>query len=240
MSRFILDGGLVRGLAIAMTVALGVTAACGEVAREPARANGEGRASAMDTSATERPITRTDTVSLEGMREPMALRLFRTPENFPLPFTAYVPEDMDPRADASDGTAHFTAEFGGVRNEDAFVHLFVFPEGTPLPEAVATARGYTAGRSGIPVSRGVEPVTDDNPPPDLDWALESFRFHYQGAGPWYAGAVAVGRHDQRHFMIVRHYPVEYADGFGPRAGLVLETWRWAGGSPLRAAQGSER
>lgn len=219
---------------------LSVTAGCGEPPGEGARPNSDEEASPSDTAATGRSTTRTDTLSIEGMREPVVLRLFRTPEDFPLPFAAYVPEDMDPRADPSGGTAHSTAEFGGARNEDAFVHLYVFPDGTPLPEAVATARGYTAGRRGIPVSGGIGSDSDDKPPPHPDWALESFPFHYQSDGPWYAGAVGVGRHGQRHFMIVRHYPVEYADGFGPRADLILETWRWADGSRLREREGSGR
>lgn len=222
-------------LSLALSVAVGAVAGCADPRSESAEGDESAPAGAP---AAERAASRTETLSIEGMPEPLSLRLFQAPDDFPLPFAAYVPEDMDPRVDASERTAHFTAEFGGVRNEDAFVHLYVFAEGIPLREAVAAARGYSAGRRGIPVSRGIEAMTDDNPPPDMDWALESFRFHYQGDGPWFAGAVGVGRHDQRHYMIVRHYPVEFADGFGPRAALILETWRWADGSRLRGAEGS--
>lgn len=238
MSRFTATPRrLAQGLATTLLLLLGAVAACGERADETAGAEDSSPAR-IDTETGHEPgtrtETRTDTISIEGMSEPLSLRLFRARDDFPLPFGAYVPEDIDPRADPAEATVHFTAEFGGVRNEDAFVHLFVFPAGTDLHEAVAVARGYTAGRTGIPVSRGID-VTEDRPPPDLGWAVESFRFRYQHDGEWYLGTVGVGQRDERHYMIVRHYPAEHADGFAPRADLILETWRWDDGSPLREA-----
>lgn len=195
-----------------------------------------------ETRTETQPETRTETIAIEGMQEPIALRLFRPPDDFPLDFTAYVPEDMEPQAGPGDRAVRIAAEFGGVRNERAHVHVYVYPEGTPFQEAVALARGYTAGRSGIPVGHGIEPVTDESPPPEQAWAAESFRFRYQDDGDWYTGTLGVGRESGRHVMIVRHYPIEYADGFGPRADLIIETWRWADGSRLRASEeaGAER
>lgn len=224
-------------LVLVLAVGVGAAAGCGDPPGEAARDDG---AAAADTPAAERAASRAETLSIEGMPEPLSLRLFEAPDDFPVPFAAYVPDDMDPRADPSERTAHFTAEFGGARNDDAFVHLYVFQEGTPLREAVGAARGYSAGRSGIPVSRGMDPLTDDGPPPELSWAIESFRFRYQHGDQWYLGSVGVGRENQRHFMIVRHYPAEFADGFAPRADLILETWRWADGSPLRHQDATER
>lgn len=183
------------------------------------------------TEVEDRPASRTDTVLLEGMAETIELELFRTPENFPLPFTAYVPADMAASADTEDGTAHVVAEFGGVRNEDAFVHLYVFPAGTPWQEAVATARGYEAGR-GIPAGRNVEPIAEDLPEPSLDWAGEAYRYRYQAGGQWFGGTIGVGTRQDRPFLILRHWPAEYVEGFSPRADFIMETWRWSDGSPL--------
>jgi hypothetical protein len=182
--------------------------------------------------AEERPGTRTDTIQLEGMAEPIELRLFKV-DDFPLPFSAYVPADMSPSSDSEEGTAHFVAEFGGTRNEDAFVHVLVFPAGTPWQEAVATARGYEAGR-GIPAGRGLEPVSDQMPAPSLRWAIEAYRYRYQSGGAWFGGTIGVGLREDRPFLILRHWPQEYAEGFAPRADLITETWRWADGTPLRA------
>lgn len=171
------------------------------------------------------------------MPEPITLDLYQAPDDYPLRFSTYVPEDMDAETDASERTAHFTAEFGGIRNDDAFVHLYVFPPDTPAQEAIALARGYKTGR-GIPVSEGIEIIADELRPPELRDALEAFRFRYQGEGGlWFSGMVGVARHQDRHYMLVQHYPVEYGDGFGPRADLIFESWEWADGSPLHGSAG---
>ncbi len=164
------------------------------------------------------------------MAVPMQLRLFRSGDDFPLPFSAYVPDDMAAVSAAeTDGAAsvHFYAEFGGHRNEDAFVHVFVHPEGTRENEAVAAARGYETGR-GIPVSRGLEPVPDSARAAAIPWAVAAYHFRYQGEGGiWYVGNIAVGQHAGRYFQVVQHYPAEYGDGFAPRASIITRTWRWA-------------
>lgn len=214
----------------AVTVLLGLllAAAAGCPPADEATSDPE---AAPATETRERPATRSDTILLEGMAEPIELELFETPDGFPLPFTAYFPSDMAASADADDGTAHFVAEFGGVRNEDAFLHVFVFAEGTPWQEALATARGYEAGR-GIPAGRNVEPIAEDLREPSLAWAGEAWRYRYQAGGQWFGGTIGVGTHQDRPFLILRHRPQEYAEGFGPRADFITETWRWSDGSPL--------
>lgn len=180
----------------------------------------------------DRPPHRTDTVRLEGMPETLSLRLFQAPGSFPLPFSAYVPEQLAAET-VSEANIQFVAEFGGHRNEDAFLHVHVLPPGTSQEAAVAEARAYKTGR-GVPVSQGIEIVQDEQTPPDLPWALEAFPFRYQSGGEWFTGRIAVGRHGGLFFMIVRHYPAEYGDGFGPRADLILDSWRWEDGSGLNA------
>ena len=185
-------------------------------------------------SGAARPDSRTDTISIEGMAEPIELRLFRSPVDFPLPFTAYVPTAMRPEVE--EAGARFVAAFGGTVNTDAFVHLFVFPPGTDRQGAVDAARAYKTG-PGVPVSQGLEPMAGETRTPPMDWAIEAYRFEYQSGGDWYGGTIGVGRHGDRFFQIIRHYPLEYVDGFPPRAGLILETWLWAAGSPLGAGPG---
>jgi hypothetical protein len=174
-------------------------------------------------------LPRLDTLSIEGLAEPIALRLYRAPDGFPLRFAAYVPGDLEAREEES--AIRFTAHLGGRTEPDAFLHVFVFPPGTDRRAAVASARGYKTGR-GIAVGQGLEPIADDLKPPNLQWAVRAFRFRYQSGGRWFGGVLGVGEHDGRFYQIVRHRPVEYGDGFAPRADLVLETWRWADGSPL--------
>lgn len=167
------------------------------------------------------------------MAEPLRLRLFRSPDGFPLAFTAYVPEAMEPSAD--EASVHFRAAFTGAPDPDAFVHLFVFSPGTDRQTALAYAKGYKTGR-GLPVSQGLEPVAAEDPPHGTGWALNAYRFRYQSGGEWFAGTLGVGRHGDRYFLLVRHRPVEYGDGFAPRADLILETWRWADGTALRTGR----
>ena len=164
------------------------------------------------------------------MSELIQARLLEA-DDFPLPFSAYVPVDMGSELDESDGTAHFTAEFGGLRNEDAFVHVYVFPLGTDLQRAAAMAKAYKTGR-GIPVSQGLEFIADEFVPSYLAWAVEAYEFRYENDRGWFAGTLGVGRHNDRYFMIIRHYPVEYAEGFQPRANVITRSWQWADGSGL--------
>lgn len=190
-------------------------------------------APAPDTSVAERPATATDTILLEGLPEAVPLRLIRSPGGFPLPFTAYVPTAMDPEfSTAGDGaTLDIVAEFGGRRNDDAFLHLYVFPEGTSRQAAEAAALAYRAGR-GIPVSRGLEPLAAPRDRTSMPWALDAYRFRYQSGGQWLVGRMGVGHRSERYFLLVRHYPEEYAEGFAPRADLVLQSWLWSDGSTL--------
>lgn len=201
----------------------------------PERDAAEGPSDAAPTTSAaddaHRPDRLMDTLTVEGMAEPVELRLFSTPNDFPLPFTAYVPEDMAVSADES-GVVDFVAEFGGTRDDDAFMHLYVFPRNTPWQEALATAKGYKTSR-GIPVSRGIEIIADELPAPDLPWAEEAYRFRYQSGGAWYGGTLGVGLHGDTPFMIVTHRPVESAEGFQPRAERIRATWRWSDGTPLR-------
>ena len=36
----------------------------------------------------------------------------------------------------------------------------------------------------------------------------------------------LGLHGDRYFRLTMHYPLEYGGGFGPRAELILNEWRW--------------
>ena len=219
---------LAFGFAAAACGGTGGDAANEEVATEDSATQ---HADENGSAADVRPATRSDTIRIEGMAEPIALRLFTAPDDFPLPFTAYAPEEMAAER-SGESTVDFIAEFGGVRNEDAFVHLYIFPEGTDRQAALAAAKAYKTGR-GIPISQGLEIIADATRPPHLRWAEEAYRFRYQSVDGWYAGTLGVGQKGERYFMILRHRPAEYGDGFAPRADLITETWRWGDGTPLQ-------
>ena len=92
------------------------------------------------------PASKQDSVRIEGAWQPLELRLFRPASS--IPFYTYVPADMIGESTSSDeGEAHyFYAKFGGQRNNDAFLLMFIFPAGTAEPDAVEAARAFRDGR----------------------------------------------------------------------------------------------
>jgi len=196
-----------------------------------AQPSGPDAAAQVDADTTDtvaaRPPTRTDTLLLEGMAEPVELTLVRAPDGFPLPFTTYTTRDFVVESSTSKGegdpAVRFIAAFGGVRNDDAFLEVAAYPAGTTEAEAAARAE-RAAGAGGTVVA------SDQTSP---DWAVRQWRIAERDPrGGWILGFAGLGRHAGRWFHILARYPGESADGFGPRAELILEHWRWADGAPL--------
>lgn len=214
------SAGWVR--ALALTLVIGVACA------EP---RGGGDASGAQSTAAGRraaplpfrPDTLHSTITLEGMDEPMTFWLYRSPPTFPLPFSTYVPTDMAAEPVAADeaDAVRFVAEFGGVRNEQAFLAVVALPDEYDRAAAQALAR-IVAQRYGV---ERVERAPDA--PPRYRWSLEEWNFQRELPGGGTAiGTGALGRHGGRYYYVVTHFPEEYADGFGPRATRILDEWRW--------------
>lgn len=177
-------------------------------------------------AAAARPQTRMDTLMLEGTAEPVELRLARAPAGFPLPFSTYTTDGFIVEAAGSedgDPAVRFIVAFGGVRNDEAFLEVTAHPPGET--EAEAAARAERA------VGEGGEVVAPEEA--SMDWAVRQWRLlRRDPRGGVILGFAALGRHDGRWFHILARYPGDYADGFGPRADLILEHWRWEDGTPL--------
>ena len=58
--------------------------------------------------------------------------------------------------------------------------------------------------------------------PPCDWAEQGYRFEADA----FLGHVCLGTHAGRPFYVLTRMPGEYADGFGPRAGMILRHLRW--------------
>lgn len=192
-------------------------------------------ATPADTLAAAPPAVeevREDTILIEGTPQAIRLQRYATPDTFPLPFTTWVPSDMvaelDPaNVDQPGAGLRFIANFAGRRSPDAFLHLYVYPAGTTAQDVLAQARAFVASR-GVPVSRGIEVA-----PPVADtvarqpWTAHEERFRLQvGANQWLVGSIALGEHAGRFFHLITQYPAEFGDGFGPRAAVIQENWRW--------------
>jgi hypothetical protein len=134
---------------------------------------------------------------------------------------------MSPALERSaDGeTLRATAEFGGVRNEQAYVEMLVHPPGTTRDAALDALRASL---------RDLHPAIEIHEQTERPgWAEDAYAFRYPDAGGGsFIGSAALGRHGDRWFRLLRNYPGDYGDGMGPRIGVILEEWRWADGSPL--------
>lgn len=187
---------------------------------------GEEAPARREAGAPARPATVRDTIRVEGMAEPVTLRLYAPSQGFPLPFTTYLPDEMTAEPVGGEGV-RFEARFGGAPNRDAFVYLFVHPADETEDAARETVRAVAESYGPIREFAEVDPAHR------FPWSIVQFRFdgRQQGREP-VVGAVGLGRHAGRLFHVIVQYPLEYGDGFPPRAQRILDRWRWADGSSL--------
>lgn len=164
------------------------------------------------------PAERQDTVLIEGRREPVRLRLVESPPEFPIPFSTYAPQGFTMRTLGSgeETVVRFVAAFGGTPDERAYLEVVPYPADAPEAAAVAGALEVA----------GTEASPDSAWAAVADWVVREWRFLRLGAREPYVGSVLLGRTGDRWLHVLMRYPPEYGDGFGPRARLILETWRW--------------
>lgn len=214
----------------ALLVALAV-AACGGGEEQEGTAAVE-----AGPEAPERPAVVQDTIRIEGMAEPITARLFETPDDFPLAFSAYVPEGMEPEFEDADegGTAvRISADLGGEDRPRAFLHVYVYPDTVTAATALATATALMESR-GVPVGQGIEPLEGEGALGAAEWpvARKGFRLQVE-EDDWLVGDIAVGVHRGHPFHIMAQYPAELAEGFAPRIRMILDSWVWEDtGEPL--------
>lgn len=171
-----------------------------------------------------RPDTRSDTLLLEGMPQPVSLQLVRAPEDVPAPFTTYATSDFEVESDqpGDQRTLRLVAAFGGQRNDDAFIEIASYPSGVEEAEAIERAR-RTAGDSVRAVSDSARAHT---------WTTREWRTTLAGERGSLVRQVLLGRRGDAWFHVLVQHPPEYGDGFGPRVHVLLEEWRWSDGTPL--------
>jgi hypothetical protein len=219
---------LARAAVLAVTLGLPACARNGDgaAADAPAPAPPVVERPPLPQAPADRPPSRRDTIQIEGNPEPVELRLVRSPADFPMPFTTYATSDfvVEPARRGDDPAVRFIAAFGGRRNDRAFVEVLAYPAG--LSETEALARAQRAGTD----EGGGALVPAERPLPR--WAIGAWRLQGRGPDGMVLGGVSVGRHGPRRFHVLTRYPAEYADGFGPRAQVILDEWRWANGSTL--------
>ena len=159
--------------------------------------------------AADRPETVQETISIEGVDEPITLRLATFPEA-PLPFSTYVPDGW-----ATDVVGSGEGTAVQLTSGEAMLSLFVPTHTTSREGVVGIARAVAESRGGA------------RPLAAVGWGEGGFSFvgDPDGSGDA-AGTVWVGEHAGTWFTVVETYPIEAADGFAPRARVVLDRLRW--------------
>ena len=184
-----------------------VLAACGspDTPAEP-EAPAPPTAPAPPETSDARPGQKEGTISVEGMDQPVALRLVREAD-FPIPFSTYVPEEMgyDTVASGEGSAARFSL---GAEPREAVLSVFVPSGGVDDLDAWAREAAETMG----------EPSQLEPPA----WAEAAYSF----GGVDRMGAVLAGRHAGRPFYVLESLPLNMGDGLGPRAAAVQREWRW--------------
>lgn len=179
-------------------------------------------AAAQPPASAARPARLQARITLEGATEPIWLTLFEWTPAAPSPglFT-YVPQDMLARPSSGDAlpALRFIANFGGTLQAQAYLEIAWLP--------LAVSRQQAAARVGRVVP-GTAPLRRRDPSKhQFGWSLDEYDIAYRSkSGSRIGGITALGRHGQRYFKLTLHYPLEYGAGFGPRAQLILDAWRW--------------
>lgn len=175
--------------------------------------------SAARVSLEERPSTKMETVSLEGMEQTLRFRLFdsRT-AGLDVPFTTYVPDDMAIRSAPKETGDRFVARavFGGQVEPRAFIEARFLPVRTTERAAAESLAAWAPDERPSPLDSGKR----------FGWSVRE-RWIRRGEGDGAVeGIAALGRHGARWFVIHMEYPIDYGEGLLPRVEQVLGEWRW--------------
>jgi hypothetical protein len=162
------------------------------------------------------PTTRTATISVEGESTQVVLERYESPD-----FVTDLPEDFVAEPSASDEGRGVRFNFSptGTPNEAAYVHVF-FPSESISAAALTT---QMTEENGLLASNGWELVDRDTSPP-YDWAQTAIDYQ-QPNEEMSTGTIWVGEQQGKAFLVFTHFPAEYAEGFVPRADLILENFQ---------------
>lgn len=173
--------------------------------------------SEVSTPVAQRPETITTTLSVEGEPTEVELQLV---DEASLPFTTYIPEGefVEEVASSGDGSGvRFYFSPTGTPNENAYLQIF-FPTNAP---DTATLRTELLGDQGLLAANGWE-VIDRTPTTAYPWAEEQIVYEKTTSEGAFTGTILIGKHQGKSFLAFTYYPVEYGDGFEPRASIILE------------------
>jgi hypothetical protein len=163
------------------------------------------------------PETKTATISVEGESTSIELKRFDSPD---FPFTTYFPASdfTEETGEFSRGRAvKFFFSPTGEKDENAVVLVFFRYSEPTLKQELEQLE------TDIVVNRWQ--VVDRSKSTPYAWARAVITLQKSTADNELAGAIYVGEHNGKGFTVWMIYPIEYAEGFLPRANLILENFQ---------------
>ncbi|WP_242039844.1 hypothetical protein [Anabaena sphaerica] len=167
---------------------------------------------AVNQSAKERPINKTATISVEGEKTTVNLKLY----SYKNLFSTYFPERdflVETATSTQPKGVKLISNFGGVKNENAYIQ-FAFPNNF---KTIGEVRKFINGKNGILASNRWKFVSRTSTV-TYPWAKEKIAF---SKGKDMIGDIYIGEQNGKVFYVITHLPVEYGDGFAPRENLIL-------------------
>ncbi|MEW6496457.1 MAG: hypothetical protein AB1589_28625 [Cyanobacteriota bacterium] len=169
------------------------------------------------TQESEKPSTKTDTISIEGEKSEVSLKLY---DEVSKVFTTYFPESAFVPEAASSGEGMGTTFYynvNGTKNKDVYVSVS-FPTSAKDLEEVEK---LVTGNGGL-VETNQWKVVEQTKEVPYSWAKEKMIFQKSEGSDNIVGEVYLGESEGKAFYVINHYPAEYGDGFAPRSNLILK------------------
>jgi len=121
---------------------------------------------------------------------------------------------------AEDGTGvRFKFSPTGTPDEQAYVQVF-FPNETISANELTN---QLTAPDGLLATNNWQ-VTQSEDAPSYDWARSTLNYDQPDSPDQITGRIYVGEHEGKAFLVYTHFPIEYAEGFNPRANLILESF----------------
>lgn len=171
-------------------------------------------------SKSPRPATKTATITIEGEKTPITLKLYEEQNEL---FITYFPSEefVAESVSSGEGTAvKFITNFDGNKDENAYISIF-FPNNV---NTIKQLESFVNGQSGLLAANKWQ-VSSRTQNVSYAWAKEKIDFRQ---GQEIIGTLYLGEQNGKVFYVIIHYPAEYGDGLTPRADLILQNLQVGG------------
>ncbi|BAU15416.1 hypothetical protein LEP3755_59740 [Leptolyngbya sp. NIES-3755] len=166
--------------------------------------------------------SQTTTIQIEGEPQQVPLESIQTPN-----FSTHFPEDRfavqrGGGSGEGEGTWFYWKQPDGTINKDAYVQVF-FPG---AKQSLSQVRQFLVGERGIFNANQWEQVNRGSGDSYAEiayapWLRDLILFKPRTNPQNITGTAYLGEIEGRAFYVISHYPREYADGFSPRADVIL-------------------